>query len=83
MLKALVDLTSFEGGFEEHNDWMVREYWVKAMQYGYSQTAFVKSNDYTTNLSLIFLKDENEQCLKEHEIRIFETAEEAEKWLKN
>lgn len=82
-LKGLVDLTYAEGSFERHNDWMIKEYLPKAVEYGYYRTAFVRSKDYFPNLALIFFEEENEKNLKEHEMKIFNTAEDAEIWLKS
>jgi hypothetical protein len=83
ILRALVDLTYLEGSFEPHNDWMLKDYWHKAMRYGYYRTAFIKSKDYFSNLSLALLTEENNKWLAGHEIKIFDNVEDAEAWLKS
>ncbi|TAF63376.1 MAG: hypothetical protein EAZ55_13875 [Cytophagales bacterium] len=79
IIKGVSDLQYSEGSFEQHNDWMSREYLPKSIKHGYKATAYVKPQDFYTALALELFLENNPEG---HQYKILNTKEEALEWLK-
>jgi hypothetical protein len=79
---VLNDNRQLDGSWDSANEWIAKEWMPNALRSGLRKLAHIVAQDIFARLSAEFMQDNSRKVVKgELEVRLFESKEEALKWL--
>lgn len=77
----LNDGSRVSSSWDEANDWIANEWMPKASALGLKKMAHILSKDIFAQLSAEFMEENNKAVSDAFQLRLFNTKEDAQKWL--